>query len=78
MEENETVEIVVRSILADTFLEIGYPGGQVVSDNNSGGGLFGEDSKIVYRAPRSGTFFVEVRNDRTEALGGYIINVNRN
>jgi len=78
LEENETVEIVVRSILADTFLEIGYQGGQVVSDNNSGGGLFGEDSKIVYRAPRSGTFFVEVRNDRIEALGGYVINVNRN
>jgi len=80
LEENETVEIVVRSAMVDSYLTIDYLGaaaGQVVHNDDSGGGLFRQDAKIVCRAPHSGTFFVVVRDRWVPGPGGYVINVNR-
>ena len=79
LEENETVEIVARSALADVVLTVDYLGAveeQIVQDDDSGGGLFGLDSRIVYRAPHSGSYFVVVRDASRSAPGGYIISVN--
>ena len=78
LEENETVEIVARSALADVILTVDYLGAteeQIVHDDDSGGGLFGLDSRIVYRAPHSGSYFVVVRDASQSAPGGYIISV---
>ena len=78
LEENETVEIIARSALADVILTIdflGATGEQIVQDDDSGGGLFGLDSKIAYRAPHSGNYFVVVRDASRSAPGGYIISV---
>ncbi len=78
LEENETVEIVARSALADVVLIVDYLGAtqeQIVQDDDSGGGLFGLDSKIVYRAPHSGSYFVVVRDASRSAPAGYIVSV---
>ncbi len=78
LEKDETVEIVTRSILADTYLAIlGASEEEWVADDNSGGGLFGLDSRIVYRAPRTGEYFLLVKDTSWSAPGGYVISVNR-
>ncbi len=79
LERDETIEIVTRSALVDTLLTIDYLGAtseQIVQNDNSGGGLFGRDSRVVYRAPRTGTYFVVVRDANWSAPGGYTVSVN--
>ena len=78
---DEMVEIVVRSILADTQLTLlGYQGETLevwIRDQNSGGGLFGRDARIVFQAPYTGKYFVEVANvhPRSHAPAGYVVSV---
>jgi len=80
---NETVEIVVRSILADPQLTVwGYQGeslGVWIRDENSGGGLFGLDARIVFKAPYTGLYFVDVANvhPRSHAPAGYVVSVDQ-
>ena len=81
LERNETVEIVARSILADAQLTIlGYQGETLevwIRDENSGGGLFGRDARIVFQAPYTGEYFVDVANvhPRSHAPAGYVVSV---
>ncbi|GEM_PF-912173 len=76
LEKDETVEIVTRSVLADAYLAIlGASEEEWVADDNSGGGLFGLDSRIVYRAPRTGEYFLLVKDTSWSAPGGYVISV---
>lgn len=80
---NETVEIVVRSILADPQLTVwGYQGdtlGVWIRDENSGGGLFGLDARIVFKAPYTGMYFVDIANvhPRSHAPAGYVASVDQ-
>ena len=80
---DEMVEIVVRSILADTQLTLlGYQGETLevwIRDQNSGGGLFGRDARIVFQAPYTGMYFVEVANvhPRSHAPAGYVVSVDQ-
>lgn len=74
----ETIEITARSALADTYLAIYYVGatpGQIVVDDNSGGGLFGLDSTIVYRPPHAGDYIVAVLDAEGFSPGGYVLSV---
>ena len=78
LSEGETIEIASSSILADTGLAIYYPGAgdaQMIIDDNGGGGLFGFDPKIVYRAPHTGRFTVLLIDSIRDAPGGYVITV---
>ncbi len=78
LSEGEVIEITSSSILADTGLAIYYPGAgdaQIIVDDNSGGGLFGFDPKIVYRAPHTGRFTVLLIDSIRDAPGGYVITV---
>ena len=84
LEKDEKVEISARSALANTYLTIWDPiAEQRASDYNSGGGLFGEDAKIIFQAPQSGEYALSVRDvGRSEpggnvwsAPGGYVISV---
>ena len=78
LNEGETIEIVARSTLVDTFLTIDYLGvvdEQIIIDDDSGGGLFGLDSMIVYRAPHTGSYFLLVAAANLYAPGGYVITV---
>ena len=76
LKAGETVVLTARSPVIDTFLLIDYQGAtdeQIIIDDNSGAGIFGLDSKIVYRAPHTGTYFVVVENLANAAPGGYVI-----
>ena len=76
LREGETIEIAARSIMVDTLLTIDYLEAvdeQIIIDDNSGGGLFGLDSMIVYRAPHTGSYFVVVEDANLYAPGGYVI-----
>ena len=78
LRKGETIEIVARSALVDTFLGVDYIGAgdeQIIIDDDSGGGLFGLDSMIVYRAPHTGSYFVVVEDANLYAPGGYVITI---
>ena len=83
LEKNETVEIVARSILANTQLTVwGYQGETLevwIRDENSGGGLFGGDARIVFQAPFAGEYYVDVANvhSRSYAPAGYLVSVDQ-
>ena len=76
--KGETVEIVTRSYLLDTFLLTAYSGAdddEIIIDDDSGGGIWKLDSKIVYRAPHTGRFFVVINEPPTSRVGGYVLTV---
>ena len=50
---------------------------QVVSDDDSGGGLFGTDSELIYRAPHTGEYFIAVTDATGERVGGYYLSATR-
>ena len=62
------MEVTARSILADVFLFIDYldaSSGEIIADDDSAGGLFGTDARIVYRAPHSGSYSSSSRTTTT-------------
>ncbi len=78
LNEGETVRISTDSLNVDTLIYVDLPRSrdyQIVSDNDSGGGLFGINSKIVYRAPHTGEYFVAVTEASRNAFGGYYLSV---
>ena len=78
LRRNETVEIVARSALADTYLAIWDPTAEEwASDDDSGGGLFGVDARIIFQAPQTGEYDLFVADAAWSAPGGYVISVNR-
>ena len=76
LEKDETVEIVARSALADTYLAIWDPSAEEwASDYDSGGGLFGEDARVIFQAPQTGEYDLVVADVGLSAPGGYVISV---
>ena len=75
MREGETVEVTVESMTMDPFLQIDYDGatGEVI-DDDSGGGIFGTDSKLIFQAPRRGQYIFVV-SDAVSQVGGYILSM---
>ena len=76
LKEGETVEIAVTSILVNSFLTVYYAGAgfdEIIVDHKSGGGLVQHDSRIVYRAPHTGSYLVVVQDAGLEAPGGYVV-----
>ena len=83
LERDEKVVIEARSILADIRLRMwGYRGESLevwVQNENSGGGLFGLDARIVFQAPFAGEYILGVENvhPRWHAPAGYLVSVGR-
>ena len=76
LKKDETVEIVARSVLADTYLAIWDPiAEEWASDDDSGGGLFGEDARVIFQAPQTGEYDLFVVDAAWSAPGGYVISV---
>ena len=78
LRQGETVEVTARSILADALLFIDYldaSSGEIIADDDSAGGLFGTDARIVYRAPHSGSYLIVVEDNYYTAPGGYVLTV---
>ena len=77
LNEGQTVRIATDSINVDTFLYVDFPksrDNQVVSDDDSGGGL-GGNSELVYRAPHTGEYFIVITEAVGDSLGGYYLSV---
>ena len=80
LQEGETVSISTDSLNVDTVIYVDFPNSrdnQVVSDDDSGGGLFGTDSELVYRAPKTGEYFIAVTEAAGDDRGGYYLSVER-
>ena len=78
LQEGDTVRIYADSARVDTLLFVGSSDSEYqefVSDDDSGGGLFGSNSEIVYRAPHTGEYFVVVTEAVENANGGYYLSV---
>ena len=78
LDEGETVRISTDSLNVDTVIYVDFPGSfdnQVVADDDSGGGLYGTDSELVYRAPKTGEFFIVVTDALNSYTGGYYLSV---
>ncbi len=77
LNEGQTVRIATDSINVDTVLYVDFPGSrnnQVVSDDDSGGGL-GGNSELVYRAPHTGEYFIAIAEAVGDRVGGYYLSV---
>ena len=78
LKEGETVKISTDSLNVDTVIYVDFPNSrnnQVVSDDDSGGGLSGTNSELVYRAPHTGEYFIAVTDAVGNSAGGYYLSV---
>ena len=78
LEEGETVRIATDSLNVDTVIYVDFPysrNNQVVSDDDSGGGLFETNSELVYRALQSGEYYISVFASGGDSIGGYYLSV---
>ena len=78
LSEGDTIEVAVSSVLINSALTLSYVGArddQAIAIESSGDGVFERDSKIIYRAPHTGTYFVYVNDFLGYAPGGYVIAV---
>ena len=63
LEAGQIVDVVVDSMSIDPVLIIDFPGSriaEVVSDDDSGGGIFDNNAKITYQAPYNGIYQIIV------------------
>ncbi len=78
LREGDTVRVTTDSLNVDTLMYVAFPGSsnlQTVSDDDSGGGLFGLNSEIVYRAPHTGEYFIVITEAVVDSNGGYFLSV---
>ena len=78
LNEGETVTITADSVGVDTLIYVDFPGSsshQVVYDDDSGGGLSGTNSQLVYRAPSNGNYYIAVTSALDDDVGGYFLSV---
>ena len=76
LEEGETVRISTDSLNVDTLLYVDFPysrNNQMVYDDDSGGGLFGVNAEVVYRALQSGEYYIIVADAVGDRFGGYYL-----
>ena len=80
LEKDEMVEVIARSALTDPYLGIvrlDAPTEEPIGDDNSGGGLFGLDARLLFQAPYTGEYALVVVDAFGIAPGGYVISVAR-
>jgi S1-C subfamily serine protease len=76
LSEGDLINLTVDSIMLDPFLGVSYPEAadeQLVFDDDSGGGLFGSNAELTYRAPHSGSYFITIKDQRGYNIGGYTL-----
>jgi S1-C subfamily serine protease len=74
LDAGETVQLRTSSAMIDPYLTVDYEGAgeaQVIYDDDSGGGLFGLDAELTYRAPHAGQYQVVVADAHGASVGGY-------
>ncbi|MBV7329689.1 trypsin-like peptidase domain-containing protein [Chloroflexi bacterium TSY] len=76
----DIVQIIADSLGIDPQITLSYESNSsetVVSDDDSGGGIFGQSAKIVYQAPQDDTYTFAVRNYSYNSIGGYFLTVEK-
>jgi hypothetical protein len=74
LEAGEAIYLHAASSMIDPFLAVDYEGAgeaQLISDDDSGGGVFGLDAELTYRAPQAGRYQIVVVGATGMAIGGY-------
>ena len=80
LEDGDTIDIIVDSPNIDPFLIVTFPGAteaQSAGDDDSGGGLFGLNAKLTYRAHHTGSYRIVVFDSLQIQVGGYFLTVTR-
>ena len=80
LRDGDKIRVSADSLNVDTLMYVDFPGSDyndTVSDDDSGGGLFGLNSEIVYRAPHTGEYFIVVTEAVEDSKGGYFLSVER-
>ena len=78
LEEGDTIEITVDSLNVDPLLTVDFPGAtdaEVFQDDDSGGGLFGTNARLTYRAAHTYTHLIVVQDAIGAHVGGYFLTV---
>ena len=78
LREGETVTIHADSLIVDPIVLVYFSNievEEIVSDDDSGGGVFGLNSELVFSAPHSGEFFIAIGDVSGDAVGGYFLSV---
>lgn len=79
LETGRTINIQADSILINPYVSI-LPKGlslleHAISDDNSGGGVFGLKAEMTYEAPQTGLYLIVVESAPGYETGGYILTV---
>ena len=80
LKEGETVEVTTDSLNADTKLWLrcrDCGGNEIAQDDDGGDGLFGTNSRVIYRAESDGEFVIGVDTAEGGTGGGYYLSVKR-
>ena len=80
LDKGDLVEIVVDSMAIDPYLVINHEtkaSATIYEDDDSGGGPFGENAKLVFRAPLGDIYKLEVSDVYDESVGGYFLSVHK-
>jgi hypothetical protein len=78
LDKGDTINLAVDSVLIDPVLSVDYLGSreeELIWDDNSGGGFFGLNPALTYRAPRRGSYFIIVADQPGYGVGGYFLSV---
>ncbi len=80
LDEGELIEIEVDSLSIDPYLSLSYESfrkAATYEDDDSGGGIFGTNSRLVFKAPEKGRYSIHVSPDYFGAYtGGYFLTIN--
>jgi len=78
LSKGDTVEVSVQTANFDPAVGMGFleaADAQWVGDDDSGRGLFGVDAELIYRAPHTGSYFINVFDALGVHHGGYVFSV---
>ena len=80
LKAGETVEVATDSLNVDTVLRVrcrGCGGNRLAQNDDGGGGLFGANARVIYRADSDGEFVISVDAYDGNGGGGYFLSVKR-
>lgn len=78
LQAGQRVKVQISSVNIDPFLRLDasfFPQDTFLVDDDSGGGIFGTDSEMVFQANTTGTYWVVVDDFDETRFGGYFVSV---
>ena len=74
----DRIQITVDALSIDPLIELTYESDTlevIVSDDDSGGGIFGESSQLIHEAQHDGTYLLTVSEYSFDGVGSYFVDV---